>query len=102
MKETESNGYQILSNGKTVWVNGPDGCSAGRFSPIGGIDIHKSFEEQVKDLGDPCLDCKPGPCDVSDWQYFVDGMKKYYNVEVGDEHRPQVFPSAADLVIAPS
>lgn len=38
---------EIDTDGRTIWVNGPDGCCLGRFSPF-GIDAHRTFAEQAR------------------------------------------------------
>jgi hypothetical protein len=76
--------FEILSDGRTVWVNTPSGC-IGRFSAK-GVDVHKLPEEQME--GGQCLDCTTDP----DWDRFKASMLHYYGIEVGDEHRPKDNP----------
>lgn len=77
----------IQSDGRTVWVNGADGCCVGRFSQY-GVEIHHTAEAQMT-TGDQCLDCKAGPTNLLDWEHFKVGMKSYYGVEISDKHRPK-------------
>jgi hypothetical protein len=87
MHETEHNGSQILSDGRSVWVNAADGCCTGRFAR-GGVDIHLDGEQQVKQ-GIECIDCFDRTDDFEqDWQRFTRGMKQHYGVEINDEHKP--------------
>jgi hypothetical protein len=86
MLETESNRHQVLSDGRTVWVNGPDGCSVGRFSAHGGIDVHRPAEEQ-RTLG-ACLFCKPGPSGPEDYKQFVRVIEDLFGVAIDARHRP--------------
>ena len=78
---------EVHSDGKTVWVNGIDGCNVGRFSK-NGIDLHKDAEEQMTS-GEQCFDCKPGPCNLQDWEDFKRKCKEFYAVDVTDEHKPE-------------
>lgn len=90
MKETGSNGFQILSNGRRVWVNGPAGESIARLSTFGQmamIDVHLPFEEQRK-TGTECLDCRHDLTGAEAWDHFIQSLKKHYNVDVGEKHRP--------------
>lgn len=77
---------EIMSDGKTVWVNGADGCCLGRFS-WAGIDVHKDAEGQQE--SGQCLDCKAGPTTYEDWLRFKDGMLQHYNVKIAKKHIPQ-------------
>lgn len=77
--------HEIDSDGKTVWINGSDGCCLGRFSRQ-GIDIHKDYAGQQE--GGQCLDCKAGPLDRSDWDRFVNGMRIHYGIGVPEKHMP--------------
>jgi len=75
----------VESDGRTVWVNGSDGCCLGRFSRF-GIDVHKDYAGQMN--GGQCLDCKPGPLTSADWDRFVEGIATYYGIRVAPKHRP--------------
>lgn len=78
---------EIIADGRTVWVNGPDGMCFGRFSRF-GIDVHKSFAAQASGLGQ-CLDCThsiPGPLE---WERFRDGMKSHHGVTVPSACKPR-------------
>jgi hypothetical protein len=79
-------GYELLSDGRTVWVNGPSGGLVGRFSK-NGIDIHHPVEIQVA-AGKVCAMCKPGPTNLIDWYAFCNEMINRYGVYVGDKHMP--------------
>lgn len=82
---TEGTGYNIDSDGQTVWVNQPFGNIA-RFSAR-GIDIHEPPSRELTDKG-VCLFCKPGMLKKEDWQLFKDKMFEHYNIVIGDEHTP--------------
>lgn len=71
---------EIRSDGKTVWVNGPEVC-LGRFGPR-GVDVHNDAAGQME--GHQCLDCRQEP----DWEAFKASMLKYHEVEVSDDYRP--------------
>ncbi len=76
---------EVVSDGRTVWINSAEGCCLGRFSRF-GIDVHKDAVGQVE--GDPCLDCAPGLPDASGWERFRRGMLEHHGVAVEDRHRP--------------
>jgi hypothetical protein len=85
---SEINGsFEIVSDGRTVWVNAEDGCCVGRFS-VNGIDVHHDGASQLA-LGKQCLDCKPGPCDLSDWRHFQRAMREHYGIWINTKHRPE-------------
>ena len=85
IKTTSGRMVEVLSDGRTVWVNANDGSSIGRFG-FGGIDIHKEVSAQ-KD-GTQCLDCTHKTPDLNDWRRFVDGMLTHHGVHVSEKHRP--------------
>lgn len=90
MKETASNGCQVLSDGRRVWVNGLSGESLARLSAFGQvamIDVHLPVAKQ-KQTGKQCLDCRHDLRGEAAWKYFVSSLKRHFNVEVGEAHRP--------------
>lgn len=87
MRTEIQKGIEIASDGKTVWINGADGCCIGRFCR-NGIDIHHDAKRQIA-LGHQCMDCKAGPCTASDWEDFKAGMLRSYGVLIGDKHIPR-------------
>ncbi len=91
MRESNDGGYQILSDGRRVWVNGLSGESLARLSQVGShvlIDVHLPLHEQ-RCHGKECLDCRHDLKGWYAWGYFVGSVKKNYGVEVGEEHRPK-------------
>jgi len=70
----------IRSDGRTVWVDSPDGYTVARFSLL-GVDIHTA-------TADGCLDCRPGPTTLSDWIDFRRSVASIYGAYVDDTHRP--------------
>ena len=77
--------HEILSDKRTVWVNsGETGSCLARFGP-NGIDIHHDIGHG-KDT--ECLSCTHEPATPADWQRFVREMKKFYDVVIGEEHKP--------------
>lgn len=78
--------FEIQANGRTVWVNGADGCCIGRFSRF-GVDVHRTFREQAAGMG-KCLTCTHGIADEADWQIFVRAMLKHHKVPIPDSVRP--------------
>lgn len=90
MQETESNGHQVLSDGRRVWVNGRSGESVARlssFNKVVMIDVHMTLAEQ-HETGNECLDCRHDLTGPDAWNYFVSSVRKNYNVDIGTEHRP--------------
>jgi hypothetical protein len=85
MKQTWQGDIEILSNGRTVWVNTPEG-NIGRFS-VYGIDVHRTISQQME--GQPeCLACTHEPTNFGDWRRFQSLMKQHHNVTVIDYHMP--------------
>ncbi len=82
----------VESDGKTVWVNAAV-CLA-RFSKM-GIDVHKDEAGQLAS-DDQCLDCKSGPCGISDWRQFQDSVFVHHKIVVSDAHAPKYIGLAAD------
>ena len=78
--------YEITSDGKTVWVNGPAGDCVGRFSKH-GIDVHHPAVIQMK-LGQQCLECRHGKPNAAHWRDFQTAIWKHFLVIVGDQHMP--------------
>lgn len=72
-------GVEVISDGRTVWINGPEGA-IGRFGRM-GTDVH--YPDTTG-----CLYCTHGPQDEGDWWMFQTAMVLRHGVVVGDEHRP--------------
>ena len=82
-------GYQIQSDGKTVWVNSPwDGSCIGRFSSK-GIDIHHTVEKQIE-MGVQCINCTHEKPTFHGWLDFVAELSARYDIEdhILQKHRP--------------
>jgi hypothetical protein len=77
-------GYEVTSDGVTVWVNGSEGC-IGRFG-LNGIDIHRPASEQV--AKGQCLHCTHALTTAADWDTFVREMNDFFGVKVRPQHRP--------------
>lgn len=78
----------IQSDGITVWVH-IDGETVARFGRL-GIDIHRPISDQL--LGaSPCLACTHSRTTTKDWESFLELIKKYYSVELKEEHTPDRF-----------
>jgi hypothetical protein len=71
--------YVITSDGRTVWINGPNGL-IGRFSR-NGIDVHN--EDNTG-----CLACSAGPCGLLEWELFKSAMLEHRGIAVPDEWMP--------------
>ncbi|RCW65152.1 hypothetical protein [Pseudorhodoferax soli] len=65
----------------TVWVNGYDGSSIGRFSKRFGIDVHRTGTAQLAGEGE-CLVCTHGPADHATWLLFIEAMQQHHGVQV--------------------
>jgi hypothetical protein len=92
MFETKSHGHEVLSDGTTVWVNGPDGCSVARFNKF-GIDIHRNSEEQPSKGA--CLFCTHTETNYDDWKLFRKKVREFFNVNVDRRHCPTRFRGGA-------
>ena len=77
---------QIQSDGKTVWVNTPNGNCIARFGKM-GIDIHHDDTNGKAQ----CLYCTHELTQPKDWKTFQEKTKELHNVEVTDEHKPTRF-----------
>lgn len=86
---------QIISDGRTVWVNSEEGHLIGRFG-VFGIDIHRDLCEQ-SDKGE-CLYCTHEVTKPADWETFKVKMREHHKVRVTDKHRPSRFQSHHRLV----
>lgn len=70
--------FEVLTDGRRVWVNSDRGMSVGRFNPFGGgsIDIHHDTDVQIA-TGRQCLDCRRGTYDD-----FVRAMRDAYGIDL--------------------
>lgn len=90
MNESASNGNQILSDGKTVWVNGLRGECVARlsgFEDMASIDIHQPLEVQ-RETGKECLDCRSDLRGADAWHYFVLSLQRHFGITIHEKHRP--------------
>jgi hypothetical protein len=78
--------FQIITDGRTIWVNAPTGECVGRFSKF-GIDAHTTVEEQLNGASQ-CLHCTHIKPDMNAWNEFVDDMKRFYHVDIEDSYLP--------------
>jgi hypothetical protein len=77
---------EILSDGRTCWVNGADGCCLGRFvhsKLMVHMDVHRDADGQAGS-GSSCLGCARD----ATWPEFKVAMLRYHGVEVPDAHKP--------------
>lgn len=72
--------YFIETDGRTVWVNGPDGLW-GRFGP-NGVDVH---------VGGICAvaGCIPGPTNSKSWDTFKLQMQRVHGIRISDRYKPR-------------
>lgn len=83
MKRSVVRGFEVLSDGRRVWVNGPDGASVARYSPTAGRDVHTSVAVQ-RATGKECLDCSHD----LDYPAFVASVLAHYRISIPAKHRP--------------
>jgi hypothetical protein len=76
--------YEIVSDGKTVWVNGRNGL-LGRFG-VNGVDVHRATKEQATQ--GECLFCTHEKTSAYDWCVFRLYMKKYHKIAVPSKYMP--------------
>lgn len=80
MKSRIHNGYEISTDGRTVWVNSATGMCVARFS-LKGMDIHHDIQGQIE--GKHCLDCGP-----ADWETFCQKVQQHYGVVIPIGYAP--------------
>jgi hypothetical protein len=85
-----TNAVEIISDGRTVWINESAGMCIGRFSAR-GIDIHQGAAAQLR--GEPqCLDCAHGlPFDEA-WERFKTSIHHHHGVVIDDAYKPHIQP----------
>ena len=84
--------HEIYGDGRTVWVNGPDGSCLGRFGLL-GVDIHRSATDQIN--GEPeCLVCTHGRVSPTEWRHFVTAMAEHHGIQIPPELRPNFLDAA--------
>ena len=71
--------YELTTDGRTVWVNGPDAMCLGRVT-ISRMDVHGTTVQQQ--AGKHCLDCrsftKGTPWEA--WMTFVRAMHRQHGI----------------------
>jgi hypothetical protein len=81
--------HQVVSDGRTVWINSSDtGHCLGRFSRW-GIDVHQEIDPQGKREERDCIDCTHAKPTMAEWRRFVEGMKEHHSVMVDEHYRPE-------------
>lgn len=86
MKLPEVGDFEVLTDTRTVWVNGADGMNLGRYGPR-GVDVHVNFDGQL--AGGYCADCFVRTDDPrADWDRFRESMKRVHDIDVSDGFRP--------------
>jgi hypothetical protein len=71
--------HEVSSDGRTIWVNGPEGCLA-RFCPVS-----QEF------MSPPDFSAFKHPNDnptAEHWQRFVDKVRSAFDLAIDDKHRP--------------
>jgi hypothetical protein len=70
---------RVSQDGGTVWVNGADGASIGRFSKQFGMDVHRTSAEQLEGMGQ-CLACTHERAGAAEWDAFRSKMLEHHGV----------------------
>lgn len=87
------NGFEISSDGATVWVN--DVICVGRFCHS-GIDFDDSLRVQLGEMAYP-----EGGTTLREWRLFQRLLAEHYQVVVSDRHMPTFLqPECVDAAIA--
>ena len=80
MRETNTPTAQILSDGKTVWVNSNEtGSCVARFCKL-SLEFMPKAET---------FNADPSKRDGADWGRFKDGVARRYGFVIGDEYEPK-------------
>ena len=72
---------RVSQDGGTVWVNGADGASIGRFSKQFGMDVHRTSSEQMEGMGQ-CLACTHERAGIAEWDAFRSKMLEHHGVRL--------------------
>jgi hypothetical protein len=84
---SDTDKFEILTDGITVWVNSQTGHTIGRFGKL-GIDIHNA-------TSDGCLYCTHSETTLDDWFIFVGAMIGFHGVTVDPRrYMPERFRKA--------
>lgn len=89
MKETSGRDYQVISGGRTVWVNERTGGAVARLSSFGNmemVDVHRPLQQQCAE--GECLDCRHDLSGVPAWDYFVRSVLMHFGL-ITETHRPR-------------
>lgn len=78
--------FEVIGDGKTVWVNAGDGSCVARFSRF-GIDIHNSAVEQMAGASQ-CLLCTHTKPTLPEWAHFQMKVGYFYGIVVVDDLMP--------------
>lgn len=82
--------YEVIGDGRTVWVNSSTGMCVGRFTRF-GMDIHHDTDGQMR--GKHCLDCRThNKASIEQsWQQFIRLMNMHYGVLISNAMKPNTF-----------
>jgi hypothetical protein len=90
VRESDVDSFQVLSDGRTVWVNEDAGGAVARLSSFGGvamIDVHRPLLQQYTE--GECLDCRHDLTGANAWDYFVQSVLRHFGVAISEKHRPR-------------
>lgn len=79
--------FEVVTDGRTVWVNADDGMSVGRFSKR-GVDVHADAQTQME-TGRQCLACVHDLPPPEAWDVFVGELAEHYGIALPDDLRPE-------------
>jgi hypothetical protein len=77
---------QVISDGRTVWVNAPTGECLARFGRY-GVDIHRTVTDQLEGMPE-CLTCTHALTTAKDWLLFQSETLRHHGIKIDDTHKP--------------
>lgn len=86
LRNAQGRVFELLSDGRTVWINADDGMSVGRFFRV-GVDVHRDAAGQME-TGEQCLACVHDLPPAEAWDVFVAAIEEHYGVRVPEAYRP--------------
>ncbi len=90
MRQATRGQYQVLSDGRTVWVNEASGGAVARlgsFGDIAMVDVHRPLAQQCAE--GECLDCRHDLAGAEAWDYFKGSVLKHFGLTIAERHRPR-------------
>jgi len=78
--------FEVMGNGRAVWINADDGGSVGRFSAF-GVDVHADATAQIE-TGQHCLACSSSLSPQAGWALFRSSLRDHYGISVPEDLCP--------------